>query len=316
LSNVRVGGDLLAAAGDIAVTKQYLAGEVSWPVRVGVIPTLADCYQSRAESTRLRDAVGAGGTAVLTQVLSGLGGVGKSQLAAAYAHSLAGEVDVLVWVSATTRMAILSTYSQASIQLGLATDGQQALAAVRFLSWLQTTDRAWLVVLDDLADPADLRGLWPDPTQGKGRTLVTTRRSDPSLITQGRRRVKVGLFSPGEAGDYLAAKLTGTDLSQADELAADLGYLPLALAQAAAFILDHSETCLGYRSRLADRRRALAELFPADALADDYQATAAATWSISIEAADTLAPKGLARPVLEVLSVLDGNGSPGGRQSL
>jgi hypothetical protein len=43
--------------------------------------------------------------------------VGKSQLAAAYAHSVADEVDVLVWVSATNRAAILSTYSQASIQL-------------------------------------------------------------------------------------------------------------------------------------------------------------------------------------------------------
>jgi hypothetical protein len=196
----------------------------------------------------------------------------------------------LVWVSATSRAAVLSAYSQASIQLGLATDGQQAQAATRFLSWLQTTDRAWLVVLDDLADPADLRGLWPDPS--RGRTLVTTRRGDASLIIQGRRRVEVGLFSPDEAGDYLAAKLAGTDLAEAGELAADVGYLPLALAQAASFILDQGESCAGYRTRLTDRRVRLAWLFPEDALADEYRSTVAATWSISIEAATSCTLKG------------------------
>jgi hypothetical protein len=190
----------------------------------------------------------------------------------------------------------------------LATDGNPTHAAARFLSWLQTTNRNWLMVLDDVADPADLRGLWPDPTWGQ--TLVTTRRSDPSLIIQGRRRVEVGLFSPAEARIYLAAKLAGTDPSQADELAADVGYLPLALAQAASFILNQGETCAAYRTRLADRRERLEWLFPDDAPADEYHATVAATWSISIEAADQLHPRGLAAPLLRVLSMLDPNGFP------
>jgi len=101
---------------DLTVTKQYLAGEVSWPGRVGAIPALADCYQLRGETDLLREAVDAGGTAVLTQVLSGLGGVGKSQLASAYARSVAGELDLLVWVSATDRAAVLASYAQAAIQ--------------------------------------------------------------------------------------------------------------------------------------------------------------------------------------------------------
>jgi hypothetical protein len=99
-------------------------------------------------------------------------------------------------------------------------------------------------------------------------------------------------------------------MREADELATDLGHLPLALAQAAAFMLDRGDTCTRYRARLADRRRRLAELFPPDALADDYRVTVAATWSISIDAADALQPPGLARPVLELLSILDANGVP------
>lgn len=285
---------------------------VTWPVRVGAVPLLADCYQERDEAPSLSEAVEAGGTAVLTQVLSGLGGVGKTQLAAAHARAHA-DVDLLVWMPAGSRNAVLTGYAECAARLGHRPAGDAEAAARWFLSWLQAeSERSWLIVLDDLADPADLQGLWPDGT--RGRTIVTTRRADAALTRSGRRRIDVGLFGPGQARAYLAAKLeadpAGERMREADELAADLGHLPLALAQAAAFMLDHGETCARYRSRLADRRRRLTELFPPDALADDYRATVAATWSISIDAADELHPRGLARPVLELLSVLDPHGAP------
>jgi len=54
------------------------------------------------------------------------------------------------------------------------------------------------VVLDDLANPADARGLWP-PASARGRVLVTTRRRDAVLSGEGRRLVDVGLFTPAEA---------------------------------------------------------------------------------------------------------------------
>ena len=302
-------------AGDhgLQVNNFYVPVEsVSWPVQVGAVPMLADCYQARAETAALDRAVDTGGTAVLTQVLSGLGGVGKSQLAAAYARSWADRVQLLVWVTATSREVILGTYAQAAGQLGQRVEGGLEQAAGWFLSWLQTTDRAWLVVLDDLADPGDLRGLWPDGP--RGRTVMTTRRTDAVLSGHGRRRINVGLFAPEEARRYLEARLgTGAGSGRTeyvDELAADLGYLPLALAQAAAFILDRGETCAGYRARFADRRRTLSEIFPPDALADDYGATVAATWSISIEAADRLTPVGVCSSLLAAVSVLDPNGFP------
>ncbi|QYN35256.1 tetratricopeptide repeat protein [Pseudonocardia sp. DSM 110487] len=286
--------------------------EVSWPVRVGAVPLLAGCYQRRAESRLLSEAIDEGGTAVVTQVLSGLGGVGKTQLAAAYARSRT-DTDLLAWVNAGGRDAIVSGYAEVAARLGHPVTDDAERAAEWLLTWMQTaTERSWLIVLDDLADPADLRGLWPGGP--RGRTVITTRRTDAALTRAGRRRVEVGLFTPGQARAYLAERLEADPdderMWEADELAADLGHLPLALAQAGAFILDRGDTCVGYRARLADRRRRLAELFPPDALADDYHDTVAATWSISIEAADALPPAGLARPVLELLSVLDPSGIP------
>jgi hypothetical protein len=286
-----------------------------WPYQIGVIPRLADCYQPREHATKaLAEIEEGGGATVVTQVLSGLGGVGKTQLAAAHVRRQQDTraVDLLVWVNANSRDAILTSYAQAAREIGDTIADDIDAAAEWFVGWLQTTERSWLVVLDDLTDPAHLRGLWPDGPNG--HALVTTRRTDAALFGHGRRRIPVAVFTPTDAHAYLAAKINaapGSDqLREADQLAVDLGHLPLALAQAAAFILDHDDTCAGYRTRLRDRRRQLAELFPDDALADDYQHTVAATWSISLDAADQLAPVGLARPLLQIASVLDPNGFP------
>src|SRR4051812_31821427 len=72
---------------------------VSWPHRVGVVPPVAAGYQERTDPGVDLDRVfgASSGTAVLTGIVSGMGGVGKTQLAAAYASRVweAGGVDLL-----------------------------------------------------------------------------------------------------------------------------------------------------------------------------------------------------------------------------
>jgi hypothetical protein len=289
---------------------------VSWPRRVGVVPGQAECFQRRGAADVLDAAIAAGGTAVLCQVLAGTGGVGKTQLAAAYARAewQAGSVELLAWITAGSRDAVVAAYAQAGEEVAGADPGDPELAAGRFLSWLETTERRWLVVLDDLADPADLRRLWP-PASSRGRVLVTTRRRDAVLTGEGRKLVDIELFTSEEAAAYLTANLAAHERDdRADEiagLAADLGFLPLALAQAAAYLTDLGLDCASYRRRLADRRHRLPDLVPDNSgLPDDHRAALAATWSLSIEQADRLRPAGLARPVLELASMLDPNGIP------
>ena len=287
----------------------------SWPRRIGVVPALADCRQHRQADEDLLATATDGSTVVLCHVLSGLGGVGKTQLAAQFAEQAwrAGAVDLLMWVTASSRVAVLTAYSRAAADLTGVEPADPAEGAARFLAWLrQSHGRRWLIVLDDLTTPGDLAGLWPPSTPG-GRVVVTTRRRDAALAAGGRRVVNVGLFTPDEAHRYLREK-RGDDPARLDEtegLAADLGYLPLALAQAAAYLIDRGLTCAGYRRRFAERKRKLAELVPeAEALPDDQTATIAVTWSLSIEAADRLIPVGRARPLLHVASFLNPNGIP------
>ena len=303
-----------------------LPARAAWPHQVGVLPPRAGCFQDRTEAAWLRRALAGGGTAVVGPVrpvlaggvLAGLGGVGKTQLAADYVRTTwsAGELDVLVWVTAGTRSAVVALYAQAASELlGIDVEDPDESAA-RFLAWLEPKPEPrpcrWLVVLDDIADPVDLSGLWP-PASPHGRTLATTRRRDAALFTPGRQRIEVGEFTPAEATDYLTTALATDERTEPPgdiaALARDLGCLPLALSQAAAYMIDAGTSCAAYRTLLTDRAQSLARLSP-EALPDGQSRTMAAAWSLSVEYADQLRPAGLARPMLQLASYLDPNGIP------
>ncbi|MEV4050743.1 tetratricopeptide repeat protein [Amycolatopsis sp. NPDC049688] len=287
--------------------------------RVGNLPPRADGFQARTELGTVAEAADTGATAVLTgrgsHVLSGLGGVGKTQLAAEHARTLweREEINILVWVEAMTQEAIIAGYARAAAQIAHVTTDDAEQAAREWLDWLAGTDQQWLVVLDDLQDPADLRGLWPQPTPS-GRVVVTTRRRDAALRGDGRRILEIGLFTPAEATAFLTHRLAvrPAQAEGAAGLAKALGYLPLALAQAAAYIADQPGlTCSSYESKLVDQRKRLQQLLPdSSGLPDDHSAIVTATWSMSIEAADSLSPAGMARPLLNLAALLDPNGVP------
>jgi hypothetical protein len=248
-------------------------------------------------------------------VVSGLGGVGKTQLTADYARRAIkqGDLDLLLWISASSRDAIISAYADAEAEIAGSTAADAAEStANRFLARLQATTLSWLIVLDDLASPSDLNGLMP-PQRSAGRTIITTRRTDAALLGDGHAMIQVGVFSPAESNAFLQKRLAGhPDLADdLDGVSVDLGRLPLGLSQAAAFMIDRRMSCSEYRHAFAARDRHLAELFPeADALPDQHAHTVAVTWSLSVEAADQLTPVGLALPLLELASVLDSNGIP------
>ncbi|WP_026425423.1 tetratricopeptide repeat protein [Actinokineospora inagensis] len=262
------------------------------PLRSSAVPVVVDGFQRR--SVPELDGLTSGGV-----VLSGLGGVGKTQTAAEYANRLwsAGEVDLVGWVTATSRTSVLSGLAE----LTGSPTGDASLDARRFLDWCGSTTHRWLLVLDDVTDPADLDGLWPH-TGTSGRLVVTTRRNEPSLRSADRRLMPLAVFTPDESTAYLTGVL-GAD-SGIPELAELLGHLPLALSQAAAYLsMVPGLTCRDY---IATWQRTLASRFPESWAGR----TVATTWSISVDAADELPPMGLARPVLSVMSLLDPNGIP------
>uniref|UniRef100_UPI0025B1C111 NB-ARC domain-containing protein n=1 Tax=Amycolatopsis solani TaxID=3028615 RepID=UPI0025B1C111 len=248
----------VALAAEIPARPGGVTTGVNWPYRAGVVPLRADGFQDREI------------TLAGTTVLSGLGGVGKTQLAADLAERAwaAREVDLLAWVTAESRDAVLTAYAQLAKTLTGIDDPDPGQGARRLLEWLATTPKRWLLVLDDVQHPADLQGLWPPTT---GRVVVTTRRRDAALAGDRRRIVDVGQFTPAESRAYLNRKLAVRPHLADDVagLADDLGHLPLALAQVAAYVLDRELPCSAYRQRFRERK--LATVLP-----DDHQATVTA----------------------------------------
>lgn len=276
------------------------------PVQIGAIPELADGFQVRGIvreiEAEMEDAAG-----VSRWTLSGLGGVGKTQLAACLARRLldSGRADPVVWITASSRQSVVDLYARALTEVLGIGGGTAEHDATRFLDWLASTDQSWLIVLDDLISPDIMSGLWPRASSA-GRVLVTTQRRDASLPRERWHNFGVTRFSAAEARSYLAVKLAGHgDLARgAEDLADALDNLPIALSQAVAYLLDREITCAEYKHRLAELP--LAQVLPEpSALPDSQQRTAEETWLISAEHANTLAPQGLARPLLELASHLD-----------
>jgi tetratricopeptide (TPR) repeat protein len=273
-------------------------------------------YLPRSESGLSLDNLPVGQTTVLVpaqdsgQGFGWLGGTGKTTAAAALARACrdTGAAELVVWVTATSRDAVLSGYARAMRDLDPERhrDGGAELVAGDFLAWLARADRPWLVVLDDLADPAAVDGLWPD-SGAFGRVLVTAQRGDAAVAAYRPQLVPVGAFSPREAMDYLSADLdldAGQRAGMLD-LAADLGFGPVGLSMAGAFIAGTGLDCRDYRARLAQGLQMLAHAAP-----DDLSAATAAAWSLSLELADQSAPQGLAGRVLALISMLTPHGIP------
>ena len=133
----------------------------------GAVPPLAEGYFPREQPSL---ALGPGQTAVLVHGEAtyaapvSQGGTGKTQLAVAFCHALpeSRAVEILAWVNAASREAVVTGFAQAASLVDAGHWGESAeSAAARFVAWLQRTRRSWVLVLDDLADLADLRDLWP-----------------------------------------------------------------------------------------------------------------------------------------------------------
>jgi tetratricopeptide (TPR) repeat protein len=293
------------------------SGTVSWPVRSGAVPVLAHGYAGRPETAPdLAGALPAGAAVALVpdRVAGAAAGPGhrdwlrasgKTQLAAALAESLwhSGGLDLLVWIQAGSRAAVLSGYASATAAVtGRTQASSSESVADQFLGWLGETSHSWLVVLDDLVDPASLDGLWP--AGPAGRVLVTC--ADPAAIPRGIRVLPVGLLSQREALGHLMERLSvnpGQRLGAID-LVRTMNREPAALTQASAVIASSAMSCHSYREHFVRRHQQLAESSGAPPSAS------AVTWTLSFERASQLAPGGAVQPLLALAALLDGHGIP------
>jgi len=284
--------------------------------RVGEVPPLAEGYTDRPDTARgIVDALVPGvslalvpGSAFAEGPSNWLGACGKTQIAVIIAESLwrSGGIDALIWISASNRASVLSGYMQASAAaFGIDPAGTAESVAARLLSWLSATDQPWLVVLDDLQDPTDLEGLWPEGPVG--RVLITGTQSSLATGRRGTQVIPVGFFSVREALNCLTERLSVNPAQRqgAIDLIEALGREPLALAQAASVVANSTLACRDYRDYFARRRQQIG------VAAGEVPSAAAVTWTLSLGQAESLLPGASVRLMLVLVALLDGHGIPG-----
>ena len=233
---------------------------VSLPSRAEVLAGREDLL---AELHRLLT----GGEQPRTVVLCGMGGVGKTSLAAEYARRHLAEVAAAWHIPSDDPAVMLAVLAELAAQLGgrNLVDPRDPVASVHAVLAAYPSD--WLLIFDNAPDEASIRRFVPPA--GRGRVLITSQ----SQHWPGRHVLNVPLLATDVAARFLMSRTGEPDEVTARDLAAELGGLPLALEQAAAYVQATGTALAGSLALYRHRR---AEML-ARGEASDHPATVAAT---------------------------------------
>lgn len=215
--------------------------------------------------------------------LFGLGGVGKSQIALHYCFQYKSEYTYVFWISGAERQKLLSGFRDIASEvkdIGFRPDMSPDVIAKMVIKWLESTS-GWLLVIDNLDDISVAGGYLP-AIDAKGHTLVTSRDKHINEIAEA---IEIMPMDPDEATALLLrlVKDPGKDPGvpiEATTIVKELGFLPLAIDHAAAYIRvtgDIFNYLQSYRSNTREllnwRRRGYAP----------DQITVATTWDMSLK---------------------------------
>jgi tetratricopeptide (TPR) repeat protein len=270
-------------------------------VIVGEIPLEPPAFVDRLSISRLAEAAESGRAAVICAVM-GMRGVGKTQVAAAYARARSREGWRLVgWVNAESRDVLQAGLARVAEAVGVADpDGDSAESARRLRDHLEARTGPGLLVFDNATDPEELRPFLP----ASGSTQLVVTSTDRAFAEWGVA-VDVSAFSRAESVAYLAERTRLDDELGADAVADELGDLPLALAQAASTISRRRWSFPAYLSELALVR---VEKLLGRVPGGDYPWSAAAALLMSVQSAEEDDPSGLTNVLLRVVAVLSPEG--------
>jgi MinD-like ATPase involved in chromosome partitioning or flagellar assembly len=218
-------------------TAGFLGGAPRFPGKSPAIfqaPPRNQLFTGRAaDLERLREQLLAE-SEVVPIALHGLGGIGKTQLAAEYAYRYRNAYDVVWWIDSDATADVDNALYDLGQQLGLALPGninEGAQMVKQALSRGEPFAR-WLLIFDNAEDPTRVERLLP---AGSGDVLVT---AQGTSWEERARLIPVDVFDREDSIAHLRQRLDNLSRPDADQIAELLGDLPIAIAAAAAWLVE------------------------------------------------------------------------------
>ncbi|QDT95534.1 tetratricopeptide repeat protein [Gimesia aquarii] len=246
----------------------------------------------KKELNELRKRLTSGGRTALTQAIRGLGGIGKTQIAARYAYKYQTEYEFVFWVQLTDEekreqtdplLLLLNSYVGYCEKLSIPFDETEAETAIpAFKNWLEQHHN-WLLIFDNADQPNSLERFLP--LQSQGHILLTSRASvfDKLQILE---PIEVDKLPLDQATAFLikrvARELNDSEQTFARKLAKELDRLPLALEQAGAYLHNKkASTFENYLRRYSESKLTLLE--KQGPIFGKYSESVETTWLINFQ---------------------------------
>jgi hypothetical protein len=252
---------------------------------------------------------------ISAQAITGLGGMGKTQVAAEYAFRWRGNYQAVLWARAETQESLLADFRIIADLLKLPQErGHDPASLIQSMQEWFRTQSNWLLIFDNVDNPALLE---PFLTQAaRGHFLATTRTGAVASWAPNPLMLKaLGVDDGALCILRRAALLTEqqqlsaahpADIDAARQLAQLMEGLPLALEQAGAYINDTECGVRGYRKLYDDFRQEIQPLSFGELR--DYPETVISVWRFSLSMAEQNNPA--AADLLRLCAFLAPDGIP------
>ncbi|WP_218721619.1 FxSxx-COOH system tetratricopeptide repeat protein [Nocardia sp. MH4] len=273
--------------------------EVDAPPGIGNLPALSAHFVGREHELTQLDSALTAGDRVVVQAVHGLGGIGKSTLVARWAGTGEHGYAPVWWINADTAASVEQGLARfaATLQPALGQVLTAEQLAEGALQWL-ATHTGWLLVLDNVERLADIDAVL---ARAQGGRIVLTSRLATGWGLVGAQVVRVDVLDPDQSVELLTDLVIAEgprSLEGVSELCAELGYLPLAIEQAGAYLAQNPFlTPADYLGLLSQHP---AEMYGATGEALDSERTIAKVWRVTLDRIATTHPA--AAEIMRVLA--------------